>query len=175
MKPSSIDDQLIDSAKREPAAFAQLYTKYRKSLFRFFWYRLHDVEQSSDMVQETFLRAFSKLKAFRLHGFSYNTYLRRIGTNLLTDLYRKPKHIELEAADNVSDTRTDTTNVIDAQLVWEKARQLSADEQEILKFFYQQQLSINNISTKLQVSHNAVKLRLVRARRKLKKLHIVHR
>ncbi len=165
------DDQLVERAKQEPAAFAALYRKYQRSIFRFFWYRVHDVELSGDFAQETFIRAFTSLKKFNRKGYSYLTYLRRIAQNLLIDHFRKPTTELLEAAEKVVDPKEEKRDVsFDIEAMSQSMKQLSVDDQEILKLFYMDQLSLQEIGTQKQRSVNAVKLKLSRARRKLKKI-----
>lgn len=172
-KKQNEDQRLISEAQQSSAAFSVLYRKYEQAIFRFFKYRLGNAEDALDYMQETFLRAYTALKKFNYRGYSYLTYLLRIARNLLVDHYRRPTSLPLESAELVPD-QTDRQQELklDIDLLWIVARQLPPADQEVLELFYRYHKSVKEIAAELHQSQNAIKLRLSRARVKLRKLAI---
>lgn len=165
------DRELVTAAQRNPRAFGRLYSKYQQKLFRFFWHRLHDVDQAADFVQETFLRAFSSLRRFRFRGYSYQAILRRIGLNLLVDYFRKKKTVSLEDVGEIPDDRDERRQLsLEAELLWAKAVRLPPAERRVLELYYRQERSIRDIAATVGKSENAVKLLLSRGRKRLRRL-----
>lgn len=73
--------------KRDPEAFAQIYDRYVKALYRFTLLKLPSQEEAQDITAETFTKAWNYLQ-----GEQEVTYIRallyRIARNLIADFYR---------------------------------------------------------------------------------------
>ncbi len=165
------DITLIEEAKREPAKYEALYTKYADRVFNYFWYRTgHDWALSEDLMQETFLRAFRHLKKFRNRGYSYLTYLLNIAHNLLVDHYRKPKSIPVEdlPTDAVPyEITADLVRKSDAESLWRAIQTLPQRNRDALLMHYQDDKPIKDIAQIMNTSENSIKLNLSRTRKKL--------
>nr|AQQ74985.1 hypothetical protein [uncultured bacterium] len=165
------DVKLVEEAKREPAKYEALYTKYADRVFNYFWYRTgHDWALSEDLMQETFLRAFQHLGTFRNRGYSYLTYLLNIAHNLLVDHYRKPKSIPVEdlPTDVVPHEITaDLVRKSDAETLWRAIQTLPQKNRDALLMHYQSDMPIKDIARIMNTSENSVKLNLSRTRKRL--------
>lgn len=165
------DVKLVEEAKREPAKYEVLYTKYADRVFNYFWYRTgHDWALSEDLMQETFLRAFQHLKRFRNRGYPYLTYLLNIAHNLLVDHYRKPKSIPVEdlSTDVVPyEITEDLVRKSDAETLWRAIQTLPQRNRDVLLMHYQDDKPIKDIAQIMNTSENSVKLNLSRTRKKL--------
>jgi RNA polymerase sigma-70 factor (ECF subfamily) len=85
------ESALIKAAQAGDAgAFEQLVRAYDQSVLRLALNLLRSQEDASDVYQETFLRVFRNLHAFRF-DCSFHTWLYRIVTNLCLDALRKRK------------------------------------------------------------------------------------
>lgn len=165
------DQKLVEDAQAQSAAFGAIYKKYQRAVFRFFWYRLHDVELAADFAQDTFLRAFRSLKYFQVRGYSYLTFLLRIARNVMIDHFRKTPTVPLEQAERLVDPKSAKMETqADIHRLWDHAQSLSEPDRTVLELFYRQQRSIQEIADQLDRSPNAVKLQLSRARQKLRRL-----
>ncbi|RJQ35016.1 RNA polymerase sigma factor [Candidatus Parcubacteria bacterium] len=165
------DLALVEEAKRVPAKYEALYTKYADRVFNYFWYRTgHDWALSEDLMQETFLRAFQHLKKFRNRGYSYLTYLLNIAHNLLVDHYRKPKNIPVEdlpAGAVPYEITADLVRKSDAESLWRAIQMLPQRNRDALLMHYQSDMPIKDIARIMNASENSVKLNLSRTRKKL--------
>src|SRR5437773_4101488 len=83
-------EQLTDP--REESAFAALFERDRRELQVHCYRMLGSFEDSEDLVQETFLRAWRKRESFEGRS-TFRAWLYRIATNACLDfLDRHPRH-----------------------------------------------------------------------------------
>ncbi len=87
------DRELVQKAASGDAqAFGDLFERHREKLyFRAFRY-LRNRDDSLDVVQEAFLKAWSSLASYRAEA-SFSTWMGRIVTNLCIDRIRRPKTV----------------------------------------------------------------------------------
>src|SRR4051812_41096962 len=80
---------------REESAFAALVERHRAELQVHCYRMLGSLEDSEDLVQETFLRAWRKRASFGSDGrFSFRGWLYRIATNVCLDVLRsRPRRV----------------------------------------------------------------------------------
>jgi RNA polymerase sigma-70 factor (ECF subfamily) len=75
----------------DESAFSELADRHRRELHAHCYRMLGSLEDSEDLVQETFLRAWRWRRSFR-HGSSLRTWLYSIATNVCLDaLKRRPR------------------------------------------------------------------------------------
>jgi RNA polymerase sigma-70 factor (ECF subfamily) len=129
-----------------------------------------------DVLQETYLRAFRKLGKFRGDS-AFGTWLHRITVNCSATLVAKRRrsfHVELDDDLEVLDTRTDRDPETAAGRADERARLVEAladlpDQMRmviVLRDVYD--LAHEEIARELGISQTAAKVRLHRARRRLR-------
>src|SRR5579859_5129120 len=68
-------------------AYNNLIHRYQRQVYNLAYRMLNSAEDSSDIVQETFLKAYSALSSFRQDA-SFLTWLYKIASNLCIDLLR---------------------------------------------------------------------------------------
>jgi len=160
------------SHTQDQARFAEMYAKYAKRIFLYFARRLGDGKDlAEDMMQETFLRAFTHYQTFQNRGFSYLTYLLTIAHNILANHFRPKRTLPLEAAEDVPDAIDSRAmeRQIDVKSLWLAVQDLSPAEREVLFLFYHEDLPVKMIAARSGKTENSVKLLLSRARKKLAK------
>lgn len=162
------DANLIRTAQADPSRFSPLYEKYFPLLERYFFARVsHDHDAALDLAQDVFTRAFEKLPAFHLENASFGTYLLRIAHNLLIDRYRKVSRMDtVRVAEYLGSAVTLPENTL--EIDWTL---LSPLDRELMELKYREGYSIREIALRTRLSENAVKLRLSRARKKLRNSH----
>jgi RNA polymerase sigma-70 factor (ECF subfamily) len=85
------DEELMSlAASSDILAFEELFRRYNRRLFAFFYRLLPDVEEAKDCSQETFLRLWRDRARYAQKG-SFSTYMFRIAKNHFVDRYRQKK------------------------------------------------------------------------------------
>ncbi|MCD6085626.1 helix-turn-helix domain-containing protein, partial [bacterium] len=74
------EEKLIKKAKKgDVLAFEKIYKKYGPIVFRFLYWKTSDIETTKDLVQEVFLKAFKKIKKFKIKkGVPISCWILRI-------------------------------------------------------------------------------------------------
>jgi RNA polymerase sigma-70 factor, ECF subfamily len=95
-------DEDIDLIHRceagERAAFDELVIKYQKPLYFMLYRMVSDHDDASDILQKTFVKAFTGLARFERRS-SFKTWLYQIAINLAKNLYRdrgRAEHVSLD-------------------------------------------------------------------------------
>lgn len=86
-----VDEQrLIRLAQSGDAnAFAQLYRAHVQAIFRYLYYRLHDIHLAEDLTADVFTRALKDLPSYQDMGKPFLAWLYRIAHARIVDHYRK--------------------------------------------------------------------------------------
>ena len=137
---------LVEKARRDPVAFRELYNHYFPRVYAYVSYRVGRVQDTEDLVADTFLRVVERLDEFRGRGEgSFTAWLFRIAHNLVSDFYRRGRGSEEPAPlEELPELEASTLLPADAVLQKEKFAYLrrligtlSPRRQEIitLKFF----------------------------------------
>ena len=89
-----VDPVVAAATAGDESAFSELVHRYRHELRAHCYRMLGSYEDSEDLTQETFLRAWHSRESFRGHS-SFRTWLHRIATNAcLTALERRSRRPE---------------------------------------------------------------------------------
>ena len=79
---------LLEKIKKDPKEFGVLFDQYYNNIFGYVLRRTLDYDLASDIVAETFLKAFLKINSFRWKGISISSWLFKIATNEVNYFYR---------------------------------------------------------------------------------------
>jgi RNA polymerase sigma-70 factor (ECF subfamily) len=151
--------------------FHALYERYATDVYRFALYLAGNQAHAEDIASETFLRAWTSFDAIRTG--SVKAYLLAIARNVYRETVRKRIRLtELNqdlpyhrpGADQVTEKRCELEATLKA------IQKLSANERTTLLMHAQQGLSHQQIAVALGVSVTAVKVRIHRARLRLRGL-----
>ena len=84
--PKAADQPLIEAARNgDKEAFGQLIRRHQKRLFRFVYGLTGSFDQTEDVVQDAFVRAYQAIDRFRL-GAEFYPWLSTIARNLAFNL-----------------------------------------------------------------------------------------
>jgi RNA polymerase sigma-70 factor (ECF subfamily) len=184
--PAPADAQFVVRALRgEAGAFEALMRRYNRLLFRCVRGVLGDDAEAQDVVQETYLRAFSTLAGFR-GDCALGTWLARIAFHAAIDAQRRRgRTVSLD-----SEPEEGTESDVEPMMKWNVSTAESPDSQaersemrvlltsaiEALPPIYRsvfilravEEMSVEETADCLQVSDAVVKTRYLRARTKLR-------
>jgi len=154
---------------------ARLYQKYYPKVFFRCLTMIKNQEEARDLTQDILLKAFCHLNTFRGDS-SFSTWLYAITTNHCIEYHRKNKirhFVELDQVNHMADSDPDADHNDAKGILTEKIfaclEQIPPMEKQLLLMRYEQSLSIRDLQQRLQLSPSAVKMRLMRARKKLER------
>ena len=161
----------------EQQLYEQLIRRYQEYVFTLALRLIKNREDAEEVAQDVFIKAFRSLDKFK--GLSkFSTWLYTIVHNTCFSFLRKkgPEIYSMEN-ENIFTAVNSQHSPFDANELEQKARiamankaigLLSPDDAEIITLFYKAEQSIEEISIILGIGVNAVKVRLYRARVRLK-------
>ena len=93
------DDEraLVERARADPSAFAELYRRYLPRVHAFAYRRTGVVEVAEDITSAAFERALRNLGAFQWRPGGFGPWLFRIVANELADHYRRQGRAHVRA------------------------------------------------------------------------------
>lgn len=152
----------------EDSAFEELVSQNQDKLLRTCYLYLRDRQLAEDAVQETFLKAYRSLPAFRGDS-SQKTWLTRIAINTCRDLYRSEwfRHMDRRVTPEDLPESSAPFSSREESLIVEVMR-LPRRLREVTLLYYYHGMDERDIAEALGISRSAVSDRLSRARRKLK-------
>lgn len=83
------DDALVEGALADRESFAELYERYRPSIYGYALNRLGDPHLAEDVTSKVFLRALRALPTYR--SGSFRGWIFQIARNTITDSYRRTR------------------------------------------------------------------------------------
>jgi len=87
-----IEKQLISDIKKDPSRFGIIFDAYFSAIFNYVYHRVSDYALTSDIVSETFLKAFLNIHKYKWQGISVSYWIYRIAANEIRQYYRKKKY-----------------------------------------------------------------------------------
>ena len=182
---SSFDETaLVDRAKAgDGAAFSELVKQYDRRVFRMAKQITQNEEDAEDVLQETFLKAYSHLDDFQGNSRFY-TWLVRIAVNEALMKLRRRRSDKTVPLDEPIDTGED--EMVREVAVWDENPEQKYSREELAQILDQavqslkpayrtvfvlrdiEELSIEETAEALNLSISAVKSRLLRARLQLR-------
>ncbi|MDB5235791.1 MAG: hypothetical protein JWR44_2784, partial [Hymenobacter sp.] len=88
---ADLSDLLVRCGRREPAAQRLLYARYAGRMLGVARRYVRSVEEAEDILQDAFVKAFSRLGEFRAEG-SFEGWLRRIVVTTALNHWQSGQH-----------------------------------------------------------------------------------
>jgi RNA polymerase sigma-70 factor (ECF subfamily) len=175
------EKKLIALAKEgDMQAFESLVRKYQRSIYYLCRLMTGTHQSADDLSQDTFIKAYTSLFAFR-DGMSFYTWLRKIAINNNLNFLKAHKREELlgEKDNNVPEDASSTHHELPPdtlqrnrleQKLMEALNALPVDQKIIFILRFYENQSYKEIAQILNLPNGTVMSRLSRARKKLKEL-----
>ena len=178
MSTGQTDNEIISRVLQgEQNAYAELVNRYQHYVFTLTLRMIKSREDAEEVAQDVFIKAFRYLSDFRGES-KFSTWLYTIVNTTCITFLRKKK-LDIHSLDNekVFELADSQDSGFRANMVEQKSRVnmvneaialLSPDDGEIITLFYKAEQNLGEISKILGMETNTVKVRLHRARTRLK-------
>jgi RNA polymerase sigma-70 factor (ECF subfamily) len=169
------EQAVVEAAKKNPARFAALYDKYYEQIFRFIYQRVDDKEQASDATQQTFMKAMNNLPKYEFRGVPFASWLYRIASSEINNLFRAEKAqrtVNIESVsvyqiiEEIQESRIDEYHDKIVDIISE----LPEDELQLIEMRFFEKRAFKEIAEILGITENNAKVRTYRVLEKLKKM-----
>ena len=172
------DSEIISKVlSGDQQAYAELVSRYQNYVFTLAFRFMKNREDAEEVSQDIFVKAYRALADFK-GSSKFSTWLYTIVNNTCITFLRKKKlqtySLDKEGVFEAADSQDSGMR---ANLVEQKSKVamvnsaislLSPDDAEIITLFYKSEQSLEEIASILGVETNAAKVRLHRARTRLK-------
>ena len=141
----------------------EVYKQHKDNIFQYSYYLTGDKQMSEDIVQETFLK-FANLKERKQDIRSIKDWLFICARNLTFNYLKKINrpYTPIESSNSVT---------IEQKIFIEQVLgKLEASERELILLREQQGYSVREISEMMEITEEAVRVRLFRIRKKMQVL-----
>ena len=180
LNPEISDEELIKRFQNNDlGAYDIIIMRYKDQLLNFAYRFLGNVEESEDIVQETFLRLWRNRHAYRQIA-KFSTWIYTIAGNLAKTELRKRKRRkvvsisdmgfddkEYEIEDEMANTDQEVNSALTEKIIQKAINELPPRFKEVIILRDIQELSYEDIGSILQIPLGTVKSRVNRARLKL--------
>ncbi len=158
-------------------AYALLVNKYQEYVFTLVLRIVKNREDAEEVSQDVFIKAYKNLNSFRGDS-KFSTWLYTIVNNTGISFIRKRK-LEIYSLDNeaVFERADNIDSGVSANVIEQKSRQamvneaialLSPEDALAITLFYKAEQSLDEMAMAMGIETNAAKVRLHRARTRLK-------
>ena len=157
----------VNKAKRgDKNAFKDLITFYQNDLYRIARSRLNSEDDIADAIQETILKAYQSIHRLS-KSESFKSWLLKILINNCNDIYKRNKKIlEYEIVANELEKSVNFESNLEFMNLM---KVLDISERTICILYYQDGYSTKEIANIVNMNHNTVRSKIMRAKQKLEK------
>ena len=154
--------------------FSKLYDKYIEKIYRFIYLKVSSEEIAQDLCSETFLKGWISFKEKGQEIKNPSAFLYQIARNLITDHYREKGRTQIVSADYVSvvdpEENLEKKAILnsDMEQVRFALNSLKEDYQNVIVWYYLDDLPIVEVARMLDRSEEATRVLLHRALKALK-------
>jgi len=171
---SDITLLLEGCAANNEKAQLTVYNKYYKAMFNVSYRIVNDSALAEDIMQESFLKAFSKLDSFSGAG-TFGSWLKKIVINYSINELKKSTKYRMEALNENTEVEDDYeeesasyTN-LKAEKVLETIQSLKSNYKIILTLFFIEGYDLEEITSILNISNENCRTMMSRAKESLRK------
>lgn len=147
---------------------AHMVAQYEVALLRTCYMYLRDRDLAEDATQETFLKAYKALDAFRGES-SEKTWLMRIAINVCRDMQRSAWFRYVDRRVEVDPAPAKASAFMEGEDLAQAILALPAKHREVILLHFYQDMTVREIASALGISPSAAQKRIKTACKKLKK------
>jgi RNA polymerase sigma-70 factor (ECF subfamily) len=152
--------------------YAEIYQRYSKEVYNSIYRIIQHTGEAEDLLQETFLEAFSNLDSFMKHP-SPAAWLKRVGMNKAIGLLRKNRFLLIEDDESFIDYEVETIDELGFELkltqVMDAINKLPVGYRTIVQLYLIEDMPQEEIATLLGIAHGTVRSQYSRAKKQILK------
>jgi len=166
------DDFLIKRilSSKDNTCITELYNRYSNKIYNRCLSLVKDNSLAQDLTHDIFIKTLFNLSKFKGKS-KFSTWLYSITYNHCIDSIKKSKKVNYVEVSEINYTYENYLIEVETKHVFELLEMLKAKEKMILLMKYKDGLSIKEIQKQLNASESAVKMRIARAKEKVRELY----
>lgn len=170
------EKEIIQAAKTNSQGFARVYELLYNDLFRFVYKRVSDLDLTSDLVSQTFVKALVNITSFKDTGAPIKSWIYRIAVNEVNMHFRNSKKVVVTkiSIDMLSSLEEDEDLDIGREekrrRLVEGLNQLDESSTLLIEMRYFQKMRHKEMGEILGISEDAAKMKTHRAFKRLKSI-----
>jgi len=172
------DEDILEASKHQPGLFEILVDRYQPSFLRVAQRVVRSREAAEDVVQEAFIKIYRFAKHFDKNKAKFKSWAYKIVMNVAITHYNKKKHDAMLIPEEYDPTVVESQRA-HAGFVHERGiesviasaiEEIPEDLRSLLQAYYLEDKSYKNIASEANLSIGALKMKLFRARKSIKKV-----
>lgn len=176
------DEKVVERCLRgDDAAWETVVNQYAKRIYNLTYRYTSRRDEAEDLTQEIFIRVYQNLKSFRSESGSFQSWIMKVGRNLVIDHYRRTRRYQQAAGSeemetmNLRDDKIPSPQRVSEQsetsrFVAAGLQALSPELKEAIILRDLEGMAYMEIAELLGIPEGTVKSRINRARLELAKL-----
>ena len=155
--------------------FNRIYGENVDKIYRFVYFKVSSADIAEDISSEVFLRCWQVLNGDRTEIENPQAFLYQVARNLVVDHYREKARTQIVSTESLplSDPAENLQEALflnsDISLLEKALSGLNSQYQEVLVWRYIEDYSISEMAKMLSLSEGAVRIKIHRALKSLKK------
>ena len=173
----SHDDEqaLVERAKRDPAAFEELYDRYIVRIYRYVYSRLRDRSAAEDVTSDVFMKVLTSIGRYNNTGRPFAAWLYQIAACSVVDRYRAARPVEdIDQQHDLAAAGPPLEEVAaqrdELRQIWSVVEALPSGQRVAMVLRYQEDMRIDDIAATMGRSPAAVKLLLHRGLHRVRRI-----
>jgi RNA polymerase sigma-70 factor, ECF subfamily len=181
------DEKMVERCLQgDDAAWEMVVNSYAKRIYNLSYRYTSRRDEAEDLTQEIFIRVYQNLKSFRSDSGSFQSWIMRVGRNLIIDHYRRTRRFQQAAGteemegmnlrdDKVPSPQRSVEQSEASLFLSEGLQALSPELKEAIILRDLEGMAYQEIAGLLGIPEGTVKSRINRARLELAKLLVKRR
>lgn len=156
-------------------AYAEIMHRYQTKLHRYVTFLIHNPTTATDVVQDTFIKAYENLQSYSPE-YKFSSWIYRIAHNEAMNAVKKNRRLSDQDIDTLPDLDYDQhlDELVDKELLKEHVHgcldKLGLKYRDVVQLAYFEHMKYDEISDILRIPTSTVGVRLSRAKLQLKKV-----
>lgn len=158
------EEQLVEQAKTDPAAFGRLYELYVDKIYSYIYYRVGNHQEAEDLTAKVFYRALNHIPHYSNRGVPFAAWLYRIARNLIANWHRDTSRrqiVDLESVTLAGDGRGNPHRAAERsderEILLVAIQKLPPERQQLLTLKFVEKMSNAEIGQIMGRSEGAIK------------------